>query len=170
MRKMVGCILLAIFGFAFVLFVIGLCLPRERIVRSEATIDASPEIVYKVLIDNDNWKYRTSLAELQIVQRNGDIEEWIETSKDGAIIHFMTKEKRPYSFYSFGMESKLFKGYWTAEIQKLDDNKTHFIATEYVEMKNPIVKVLSYLFFDLKSLMVVYQNDLITEIERRKLE
>lgn len=165
---MIACyILLFIAGLILVVFIVGLCLPKERVVVCQTTLNAPPETVYNIVTDNDNWSYRSSIKELHIVDRNGGTEKWVETSADGATIDFATREKIPYSFYSFDMESKLFKGYWTADIKEIAGSKTLFTATEYIQVKNPVIKVLSYLFFDIKKLMADYQNDLMLEIEKR---
>ncbi len=43
--------------------------------------------------------------------------------------------------------------------------KTPFTATEYIKMKNPILRTLSYIFFDIGKFMEVYQKDLAKKIK-----
>ena len=142
------------------IFFIGLFLPAERIVSRKGYFDTSPEILYKIVTNNNDWQYRKSLKDLVILENKDGIEVWDEINHDGTIIRFTTRKKYPFTFYSFDMDSKLFSGYWTGEF--VPDNKggTIFTATEYIKIKNPFVKTLSYLFFDIGKLMDEYQNDL----------
>jgi len=145
--------------------VIGLLLPEERVEKRESVFPATSQQVYEVVIDNKNYHYRSDLKELKIIETDGEYEVWDEISKGGNVIRFKTREKKPYSFYSFDMEGKLFTGYWAAELHEKADGKTTFTATEYIRMKNSFLKVLSYLFFDIGKFMEIYQDDL-----RRKLK
>lgn len=145
--------------------IIGLILPKERIESRQSVINKSPEIVYNIVINNDDYSYRSDLKKINILNRNGDMEEWEEISKNGNTIIFRTKEKNPYSFYSFDMNCKMFRGYWTAEFKETDQNRTLFIATEYIRIKNPFIKTLSYLFFNIGKFMETYQKDLKTKCE-----
>mgnify|MGYP003623314598 CR=1 FL=1 len=141
-------------------FIIGFLLPAERVVSRKSHVDISPEILYKIVTNNSDWQYSKSLKDLIILENKEGIEIWDEISHDGTIIRFTTKEKQPFSFYSFDMDSKLFSGYWTGEFESGDKDGTIFTATEYIKVKNPFVKTLSYLFFDIGKLMDEYQEDL----------
>lgn len=152
------------------IIIIGLILPAERSVTRQSVLDASPEIVYNIVTDNTEWMYRSDLNELRISDRRGEVEEWEEITKDGAVIRFMTKDKIPYSFYSFEMESNLFTGYWFAEFKETGDNKTLFTATENIRMKNIFLKVFSYIFFDIGKFMETYQNDLKQKLKENNIE
>lgn len=154
-----------IIGLIAILFIVGLLLPKERVVICESVYNVSPETVYNIVVDNDNWSYRTELKSLEIVERNGDKEVWIERTKDGGVTTFRTMDKKPYSFYSFSMDNKLFTGYWTADFIEKDGDKTLFIATEHISVKNPFVKTISYVFFDIKKLMEQYQENLRSRID-----
>lgn len=147
-------------GLALLVYIIGLLLPKERVVKLSSVFNVSPETLYNIVTNNDSWQYRTDLQNLIIVERNGDTEIWNEISKNGDTIRFKTKEKIPYSFYSFDMESKLFTGYWTGSFEPTENGGTLFTATEYIRVKNPFVKTLSYLFFDVRKLMQIYQDNL----------
>jgi len=151
-----------------IIYIVGIILPKERVVSIQSDFDVFPELFYRIVIDNTDWQYRTDLKELIIVERNSEMEIWDEVSKNGSIIRFKTKEKIPYSFYSFTMESNLFTGYWTADFKENSNGGTTFTATEYVRMKNPFTRALSYLLFDLAKFMEIYQTDLKTKIDSIK--
>ena len=147
------------------IYITGLLLPKTRVVTRSSTFAASPKTLYTIVTDNTDWKYRSSLKDLVIVEQNGDNEVWEEYPHKGAIIRFTTKEKVPYSFYSFDMDCKMFSGYWTATFDATNGGGTLFTATEYISIKSPIIKTLSYLFFDIGKLMNDYQNDLRIKVE-----
>lgn len=153
-------------GLILLIFIIGLILPAERVVSRTGHFSVSPEILYKTVTDNTNWQYRKSLKNLVIHESRNGIEVWDEISPDGTAIHFRTREKCPFSFYSFDMKSKLFTGRWTGEFEPHDKGGTLFTATEYITIKNPFIKTLSYLFFDIGKFMDEYQEDLKNELEK----
>jgi len=166
MGKMIALyIILGIVGFAVLIFIIGLLLPDERIVSRQSVFPVTPEVLYSVVTNNENWKYRSGLKNLVIIEKDGEHEIWDEITKDGAVIRFSTKEKKPFTFYSFEMNSKMFSGYWTATFEPVNEREILFTATEYISVKNPFIKTLSYLFFDIGKLMDDYQNDLKNKIE-----
>lgn len=142
------------------ILIIGILLPAERVVSRKGHFDTTPQVLYEIVTGNQDWRYRSSLKELVILESKGGMELWEEISHDGSVIRFETKEKRPFSFYSFDMTAKLFNGYWSGEFQPNGKGGTIFTATEHIRVKNPFIKTLSYLFFDVGGLMDKYQQDL----------
>lgn len=159
MKKMIYVIGIIV-SIVIVILIIGLLLPAERVVEKRGYFDVSPEILYGIVTNNTDWQYRKSLKDLIIHENKGGVEVWDEISHDGTIIRFKTREKSPFYFYSFDMDSKLFFGYWTGVFERDNKGGTIFTATEYIKVKNPFIKVLSYLFFDIEKLMDEYQKDL----------
>lgn len=153
-------IFIVIAGVLLAVLAIGLLLPKERMVTRTAHFPVTPEVLYGVVTDNTDWQYRTGIKNLVITDSLPGQEVWKEYTPKGDVIHFRTREKTPYTFYSFDMESRRFKGYWTGSFEPAGNGGTVFTATEYVEMKNPFVKTLAYLFFNLGKLMDQYQADL----------
>ncbi|MDU1890844.1 MAG: hypothetical protein E6767_09160 [Dysgonomonas sp.] len=160
-------ILGGIVGILILIFLIGIFLPTERVVSRKGCFDVSPEILYSLVTNNNDWQYRNSLKDLVIIEYNNGMEVWDEISKDGTVIRFRTEKKLPSSFYSFSMESKIFTGYWTGEFEEDAKGGTIFTATEYIRIKNPLVKTLSYIFFDIGKLMDEYQNDLKAKVNSK---
>lgn len=155
-----------ILAISILVFIIGLSLPAERVVSRKGYFNVPPEILYGIVTNNHDWQYRRSLKDLIILESENGMEVWKETTHDGTIIHFQTQKKLPCSFYSFNMETALFTGYWTGEFEADRQNGTIFTATEYIRIKNPFVKTLSYLFFDIGKLMEEYQEDLQTFVTK----
>ena len=148
-----------------VILIIGLFLPKTRTLKKETIYNAPIETVYNAVINNRDWKYRKSLDDLRIIETNDNIETWEEVS-GGNVIRFKTKEKRPLSFYSFEMASKLFKGTWSADFESVGNGKTRFAATESIEYKNLFIRVIGYAFMNLDKYMEIYQNELRDKVEK----
>ncbi len=146
--------------------VVGLFLPKKRVLKKQVIFDAPIEKVYNTVINNNDWKYRTSLDNLEIIESNNGHEVWEETV-NGYTIRCKTAEKKPYSFYSFDMESEHFKAYWFAQFEATEAGKTRFIATESIEYRNLFIKTFAYLFVNLEKIMETYQNELRTKLERK---
>ncbi len=148
-----------------VIYLIGLLLPEKRVLTKTHVFDVPIEKIYNTVTNNTDWKYRTGLDDLKIIETNGEFETWEETS-NGYTISFKTTKKTPYTFYSFEMDSKLFKGSWSAKFEQIENQKTLFSATENIEYKNPFVKTLSYIFINLDKYMETYQKDLLKKLKQ----
>ena len=162
-------VLSGIVALIILVYIIGIMLPTERVVTRQSVFNISPQELYSIVTNNDEWQYRRGLKALNMLERNGDHEVWEEIANNGNAIRFETKNKTPFSFYSFDMSSQLFEGYWTAKFESIDNHRTRFVATEYIRIKNPFVKSLSYLFFDIGKLMEQYQEDLEKRVKEQEL-
>ena len=162
--KIISYGLLFIIGIGIMIYVIGYFLPETRKLTKETVYYANAEKVYNVITDNQNWQYRTSLDNLEILAQDGENEVWQETTNDITIL-FKTREKRPFEYYAFDMSSQFFTGEWHATLTPIDEKQTRFEATESLTFPNPFIRVLSYLFMDLEKFMQTYEDEL-----RKKLE
>lgn len=162
--KIMFYLLAGIIFILLIVLIVGLFLPKERIHTKQTVYNSPIETVYNTVTNNKDWKYRTSIKDLRIIQTNGDIEIWDEIS-EGNTIRFETEKKIPFTFYSFKMDSKLFRGKWFAEFESIDNEKTRFTATESIEYKNPFIRVIGYAFMDLDKFMGIYQNELRNKLE-----
>ena len=153
--------------FVLVIVIIGALLPRIRTETKQCILNASVDVVFAIVTNNQDWHYRSSLDNLEIIRTQGDIEEWEEIA-NGVTIRFKTLEKRPHSFYSFEMDSKIFTGEWQATFEPEEGGKTLFTATEKIEYKNLIYRLVGYAFMDLNKFMTTYQEELTARIELEK--
>lgn len=154
-------ILVATLGIILIVLIIGLLLPSERTESRQTEFKADPKTVYNVITNNQDFSYRSDLKDLIIVEKEGDIELWDEVAKNGNTIRFRTAKKEPYTRYEFEIvEAGGFTGYWIGELKETTDGGTLFTATEIIRIKNPFMKALSYLFFDVGKFMETYQEDL----------
>lgn len=140
--------------------IVGLLLPKERKMTRQTRYNASKETVYNIVTNNEDFTYRTGIKEIRILKKEGEKEEWEEIGYNGTIINFRTREKKPFSFYSFDMKNDVFTGYWTASFEETANGGTLFTATEHIRIKNPYLKVFSYPFFNIGKFMENYQTDL----------
>ena len=152
-----------------VVVLIGTLLPRTRTETKQCILNAPIDVVFATVTNNQEWHYRSSLDALEIIRTQGGIEEWEETA-NGVTIRFKTLEKRPHSFYSFEMDSKMFTGEWLATFEPIEGGKTLFSATEKIEYKNLFYRLVGYVFMDLNKFMTTYQEELTARIELEKAE
>ena len=158
--------IVGIYTLIFFILLIGLLLPKDRTVTKQSILKATPEEVYAIVTNNEEWNYRINLHDVKMINYIDSMGTWEGISKRGNIIRFKAKEKTPCSFYSFEMESSYFTGYWENEFQEMEYGKTLFTLTKQVKFKNPITRTLSYLFFDLDKSAETYQLDLMEKLER----
>lgn len=160
-------VIAALLSLFTVILIIGLFLPKERIEQRKSIYKVSPKILYEFVTDNNDFSYRSDLKDLQIIETKGDFQTWKETAKNGQTITFRTTKKEPYSRYEFEIaQANGFEGYWTSEFKKINQDETEFIATEHIVIENPVIKLLSYLFFDIGKFMENYQKDLGEKVNR----
>ena len=153
--------LIVVVGIITLVLITGLLLPGKRIGSRQCFYNASPEKVYNVLINNTDYGYRSDLKEIIIIESLDGIEVWDEIAKNGSVIRFKTARKEPFSLYEFDIiKGNGFPGHLKGGRQQTSTGGTHFSSTETIRMKNPFLKVLSYLFFDIEKFMDNYQNDL----------
>ena len=167
MKNVLYIILSSLLLLALVVVLIGILLPRTRTETKQCILNAPVDAVFAIVTNNQEWHYRSSLDDLEIIRTQGGIEEWEETA-NGATIRFKTLEKRPHSFYSFEMDSKMFTGEWQATFKPMEGGKTLFTATEKIEYKNLFYCLVGYAFMDLNKFMTTYQEELTARIELEK--
>lgn len=142
-------------------------LPRIRTEIKQCIVNAPVDVVFAIVTNNQEWHYRSSLDDLEIIRTQGNIEEWEETT-NGVTIRFKTLEKRPHSFYSFEVDSRMFTGEWQATFEPIEGGKTLFTATETMEYKNLFYRLVGYAFFDLNKFMTAFQEELTARVELEK--
>jgi hypothetical protein len=158
-------LVIIIISLILLLYIIGVFLPKERSEQRTILYKSSPQAVYEAVINNRDFSYRSDLKALQIIDDNAGFQTWKEISKTGQEITFRATKKEPYSRYEFEIvEAKGFKGYWIGEFNKTEVDGTEFISTEHIVIESPIIRVFSYLFFDLGKFMDSYQKDLANKL------
>lgn len=130
---------------------------KARVAEVTVYFNSSVEDVWKVVTDNSDYKWRSDVDRIEILKRG---KEFIEYGHNGNATKFIITKKNEYKEYEFKMENKMFTGFWTGSFSKTDDGRTKIVFKENILIKNPIIRVLSYLLMDLKKIQNTYISDL----------
>lgn len=126
---------------------------------STITAEFSSEIetVWNIVTNNKEYHWRSDLEKIEI---SDDEKSFIEYTRDGFETKFIIINKIPFKQYEFKMENKKFTGHWSGLFGKNASGGTKIVFTENIRMKNPILKLLSYFFLNLKKMQETYIADL----------
>jgi len=122
-----------------------------------ATFQANIQSVWNVVTDNENYTWRSDLLKIDIFDGGN---RFIEYTKDGYSTTFTVTVKEACKRYEFDMENKNFVGHWTGIFTESENGGTKIDFTEELNIKNPIMEILSYLFMNLKKMQQTYVSDL----------
>lgn len=73
---------------------------------------------------------------------------------------FTIAEKTEYTKYTFNMENTMFTGYWTGYFYPVESGGTKVVFTENINIKSSVVRIIFYLFWNLKKIQMNYIRDL----------
>lgn len=138
--------------------------PPEQTQTLQTVFQAPPETVFAVVSNNRDWRYRTSLDDLRILETDDRGWEIWEERSQGRTIRFTTQAKEPPSFYAFTMQGEGFSGHWQARFEPLPGGGTRFTATEHIVFEGALMSLMGWCCMDLAGYMRTYQEDV-----RRKL-
>ncbi|MGO0907500.1 SRPBCC family protein [Clostridioides difficile] len=127
-----------------------------RVSEITAYFNTDVETVWNIVTDNSDYKWRSDISKIEV---SDDGSTFIEYNKDGNSTKFTVTEKTKNKLYKFNMENKFFYGNWQGEFFE-EDGKTKIVFIENIYVKNPIIKILSYLFMNLKKIQLQYVEDL----------
>ena len=122
-----------------------------------AAFQADIKTVWNFVTDNENYLWRSDLSKIEVI---GNGNTFIEHTKEGYQTQFHITAKEPYSRYEFDMENKNFSGHWIGIFTALENGGTKICFAEELNIKNPAMEILSYLFMNLKKIQEQYVNDL----------
>ncbi|BCZ45338.1 hypothetical protein psyc5s11_14050 [Clostridium gelidum] len=125
-----------------------------------ATFKTDIKIVWDVVTNNNDYKWRSDIERIEIID-NGNT--FIEYTPNGISTKFTITKKNLYNRYEFNLENKNFTGSWVGDFSEIEKGGTKIVFTENIFIKNPIIRVLSYLFMDLKKI----QNNYILDLKRK---
>lgn len=128
-----------------------------RISTITAAFTSDIKKVWDVVTDNTDVSWRSDLSQIEILE---DGNAFIEYTKDGFSTNFKITVKKPYERYEFDIENKNMTGHWIGVFSRTNDGGTKIDFTEEIHIRNPIMRVLSYLFMNLKKIQQIYVNDL----------
>nr|UWI49849.1 hypothetical protein NZ312_17275 [Clostridioides difficile] len=127
-----------------------------RVSEITAFFDTDVETVWNIVTNNHDYRWRSDISKIEV---SDDGSTFIEYNKDGNSTKFTVTEKTKNKLYKFNMENKFFYGNWQGEFFE-ENEKTKIVFIENIYVKNPIIKILSYLFMNLKKIQIQYVEDL----------
>lgn len=122
-----------------------------------ATFKANIKTVWNVVTNNSDYKWRSDIERIEIID---DGNTFIEYTASGISTKFTITKKDLYNRYEFNLENKNFTGSWIGDFSETEYNGTKIVFTENIFIKNPLIRILSYLFMDLKKMQNTYVLDL----------
>lgn len=129
---------------------------KPRIAEKTVVFSSDIKKVWETVTNNLDYDWRTDIKSIEILDDN----QWLEHYDNDRFTKFILKKKIAYSEYVFEMENQMFRGVWTGYFSELDSGGTKAILTEKIFIKNPIIRIISYFFWDLKKIQEVYIRDL----------
>lgn len=157
MRKKMIVVALCISALVGVVYLIGLSLPKQQTFVKTRTLSASPEKVFEVVTDvKSQPAWRTDIRTIQLI----DDSTWTEFPKQGTPITFKAKRKIPHQLFEIEIIApKTLKGYWVGTFEQVSSG-TKIVFQEVIIIDNPLLRVMSSLFFDMDKTMELYLTQL----------
>ena len=137
---------------------------KEKISTATQVVDSKIEDVWNTITNNKDWKWRTDLEDLKIINDK----EFIEYSKGGFEVYFKITKKEKYKIYAFDMDSKAFSGKWKGNFKELANGRTKITFTESIKYKKFFYKIFASIFVNLKKIQDTYMRDLKDKLEKTK--
>ncbi|MBU3217981.1 hypothetical protein LL033_02005 [Clostridium estertheticum] len=134
---------------------------KARISEITAYFNSNIKSVWNVVTNNSNCKWRSDIERIEILN---DGKEFIEYTHSCNATKFSITKKKEHREYEFNMGNKMFNGSWSGHFSVTESGGTKIIFTENIFVKNPIIKILSYFFMDLKKMQNNYISDLKVEL------
>lgn len=151
--------ILAIIALSWLL--IGLSLPRDRIVSRTVFIKAPIEKVWNTVTDvSGQIFWRSDLKRVEIKASEAGQDVWVEVPNTGKPITLKALKTRHQALFQVEiLPNAYFKGYWEGEFIKNQSGTTLRIK-ETSRVDNPLFRPLVSLFFDPDKMVDRYQGDL----------
>ncbi|EKQ52674.1 MULTISPECIES: hypothetical protein [unclassified Clostridium] len=130
---------------------------KAREAEITAEFNANIKSVWSAVTNNNDYSWRSDIERIEIYN---DGKEFIEYTHNGIATKFIITKKDEYSEYAFNMENKMFTGFWTGSFSETKNGGTKIVFKEKIFIKNPIIRVISYVFMDLRKMQNNYVSDL----------
>ena len=134
-----------------------------KISTTTAVFDAEIERVWNIVTDNAEWEWRSDLSKIEITGEN----TFTEFAKNGFPTRFTITEKKEHERYEFDMDNKNFSGHWTGIFRAAGEKQTEVTFIEQLRVKNPVMRVFSAAFMNIKKFQLAYIEDMRARLENR---
>ena len=120
-----------------------------------ANLKSSPRSIWEIIINNEDYFWRSDLEKIEIV----DETKFIEYHKSGNKTVFIVVDKIPYEEYRLNIFHDKFTG---ERILRLEEEKdgTNLELSEKIEMNDKLTELLSYMSMNIKMEQKIYIRDL----------
>lgn len=119
-------------------------------------IPANVEKVWGIVTNNQDVDWRSDVEYLEIISEH----VFVEHFKGGGQTTFTIIAKEVNQLYAFQMENKFFQGEWVGRFEKVSSQETWLNFSEEINIKNPIIYILSFFMLNLKKMQQTYMEDL----------
>lgn len=136
----------------------------NRISTIEWDMPHSIKRVWETVTDNKDFSWRSDLEKIEIKTET----KFTEITKSGEKTEFEIIEKKPYEIYKFKMGNNFFQGDWTGKFIEITPESTKLIFTEELNIKNPIIWLLSFFMMKLHQIQKTYMEDLQEKLDKSK--
>ncbi len=135
---------------------------KERVSEVTAYFKSDIKSVWDVVTNNEDYNWRSDIKKIETTAGGT---QWKEYYDDKKYTKFTLIEKVKYIRYIFKMENDMFTGHFKGHFYH--DNKvgTKVVFTENILIKNPIVRIISHLFWNLEKVQQTYVRDLKTKLQ-----
>lgn len=116
--------------------------------------------LWDIITDNSNYKWRTDLSKIEIIDEN----HFIEYTKNNFPTYFTITAKEKLKEYKFDLENANLKGRWIGTFKELQNGQIELDFTEEIEVNSLIMKLLAKPY--LKSQQKRYMRDLEKELNK----
>ncbi|WP_088186069.1 hypothetical protein [Desulfosporosinus sp. FKA] len=132
-------------------------MPKVRASEITAYFKSDVKTVWNVVTNNVDYKWRSDIKKIEV---SSDGNHWLEYYNEKAYTKFALVEKVENNRYVFDMENKMFTGHWTGCFSPTEMGGAKVIFTEKILIKNPLIRIISNLFWDLEKIQRTYIADL----------
>lgn len=119
-------------------------------------IPANKKKIWDIVTDNSNTSWRSDLSKVEVLNDK----EFVEYTTKGVGTKFKIEAKEPYKLYQFSFGNDNMRGNWYGRFNSLEENVTRLEFVEEIQIKNPVIELLSYIFFPIKKMQKRYMEDL----------
>ena len=116
--------------------------------------------LWDIITDNSNYKWRTDLSKIEIIDEN----HFIEYTKNNFPTYFTITAKEKLKEYKFDLENANLKGKWIGIFKELTNGNIELDFTEEIEVNSLIMKLLAKSY--LKSQQKRYMKNLERELNK----
>lgn len=119
--------------------------------------------VWEVVTNTNQTDWRSDLVRTEKVS-DSIFREYFKT---GGMTIFEITDFKVNQRYQFNMRHSFFSGVWSGKFKEVGKNETEINFYEQLDIKNPLIWLLSFIKLDLQKMQKQYVMDLEKELEKQ---